>query len=77
MAIRKSSALLPSVFQTNKNEKFLNATVDQLISEPNLKRFNSFIGRKFAPNFKVGDGYIQEISNNRQNYQLTCSSFSQ
>ena len=43
MAIRKSSALLPSVFQTNKNAKFLNATVDQLISEPNLKRFNSFI----------------------------------
>jgi len=70
MALKKSSVLLPSVFQTNKNEKFLNATVDQLISEPNLKRFNSFIGRKFAPNFKVGDGYIQEISNNRQNYQL-------
>src|SRR6056300_238961 len=70
MAIRKSSVLLPSVFQTNKNEKFLNATVDQLISEPNLKRFNSFIGRKFAPNFTVGDGYIQEASVNRQNYQL-------
>ena len=70
MAIRKSSALLPSVFQTNKNAKFLNATVDQLISEPNLKRFNSFIGRKFAPNFTVGDGYIQEPDINRQNYQL-------
>lgn len=70
MAIRKSSALLPSVFKTLKNEKFLNATVDQLISEPNLKRFNSFIGRKFAANFTVGDGYIQEVDNNRQNYQL-------
>ena len=70
MAIRKSSALLPSVFKTNKNAKFLNATVDQLISEPNLKRFNSFVGRKFAPNFTVGDGYIQEPDINRQNYQL-------
>lgn len=70
MALRKSSALLPSVFQTNKNEKFLNATVDQLISEPNLKRFNGFIGRKFAPNFTVGDGYLQEASIDRQNYQL-------
>ena len=70
MAIRKSSALLPSVFKTNKNEKFLNATVDQLISEPNLQKFNSFIGRKFSPNFTVGDGYIQENDRNRQNYQL-------
>ena len=70
MALRKSSALLPSIFQTSKNEKFLNATMDQLISEPNLQRFNSFIGRKFAPNFTVGDGYIQELNNDRQNYQL-------
>ena len=70
MALKKSSVLLPSVFQTNRNEKFLNATVDQLISEPNLKRFNSFIGRKFAPNFTVGDGYIKEARVDRQNYQL-------
>ena len=70
MALRKSSVLLPDVFQTKKNTKFLNATVDQLISEPNLQRVNSFIGRKFAPNFTVGDGYINEINDDRQNYQL-------
>ena len=70
MALRKSSALLPSIFQTSKNSKFLNATMDQLISEPNLQRFSSFIGRKFAPNFTVGNGYITETSAERQNYQL-------
>ena len=70
MALRKSSVLLPDVFQTTKNNKFLNATVDQLISEPNLQRVNSFIGRKFAPNFTVGDGYVNEIDADRQNYQL-------
>ena len=70
MAIRKSSKLLPSLFQTDKNKKFLNATLDQLISEPNLQRVSSFIGRKFAPNFTVGDGYIQESTTDRQNYQL-------
>jgi len=68
MALRKSSVLLPDIFQTTKNNKFLNATVDQLISEPNLQRVNSFIGRKFAPNFSVGDGYINEIDADRQNY---------
>jgi len=70
MAIRKSNVLLPDVFKTNKNTKFLNATVDQLISEPNLERVNSFIGRKFSPNFTVGDSYVQEIDADRQNYQL-------
>ena len=70
MALRKSQVLLPDVFQTVKNNKFLNATVDQLISEPNLQRVNSFIGRKFAPNFTVGDSYVQEIDTDRQNYQL-------
>ena len=61
MALRKSQVLLPNVFQTTKNNKFLNATVDQLVSEPNLQRVNSFIGRKFAPNFTVGDSYVSEI----------------
>ena len=70
MALRKSSVLLPSVFQTTKNEKFLNATVDQLISEPVQQRINGFVGRKFAPNYTSGDSYISEIDNDRQNYQL-------
>ena len=70
MAIRKSSQLLPTIFQTDKNKKFLNATMDQLVSEPNLQRVSSFIGRKFAPNFSVGDGYVKEATTDRQNYQL-------
>ncbi len=70
MALRKSKVLLPDVFQTNKNNKFLNATVDQLISEPNLTKINSYIGRQQAASFQVGDSYVQEIDNDRQNYQL-------
>ena len=50
MAIRKSSQLLPSVFQTSKNEKFLNATIDQLISEKRQTTISSFVGRKHALN---------------------------
>ena len=70
MAIRKSSVLLPSVFQTTKNNKFLNATVDQLISEPVQQRINGFVGRKYAANYNIGDGYITEMNSDRQNYQL-------
>lgn len=73
MAVTKSIQFLPDVFQTDTNRKFLNATVDQLISEPKLKKVKGYIGRKLSPNYKSTDSYIEETSANRQNYQLEPS----
>jgi len=73
MAVNKSIQFLPEIFRTKTNEKFLHATVDQLISEPNLKKVNGYIGRKLAPSYKTTDSYIQEPSADRQNYQLESS----
>lgn len=73
MAIRKTSTLLPGVFQTNKNKKFLNATTDQLYSEPSKKRLSGFIGRRDALNRTAEDSYLTEIDVERQNYQLEPS----
>ena len=73
MAFRRSLDFLPSFFRTETNSKFLNATLDQLISEPELTRLDGFIGRKFAPSYKATDGYITEINDLRQNYQLEPS----
>lgn len=70
MAARKSINLLPSVFRTDVNDKFLSATLDQLISEPELKNLYGYIGRKFAPTYVDGDSYLTEASADRQNYQL-------
>ena len=70
MALKKTSQLLPEVFQTNKNNKFLNATLDQIISDDNKKKFSGFIGRKNSENFQATDNYITEPSNIRQDYQL-------
>ena len=70
MAYRKSLDFLPSVFQTNTNEKLLRATVDQLVSEPETKQLNGYIGRKFNPALTPGDSYIFEDFADRQNYQL-------
>ena len=70
MAVRKTRNFLPSVFQTDTNEKFLSATMDQLVSEPVLTNLYGYIGRKFAPTFKEGDSYIKEASPDRQDYQL-------
>lgn len=73
MAVIKSLQFLPEVFKTDTNKKFLNATVDQLISEPQLKKINGYIGRKLAPSYKNTDNYVNEIDSTRQNYQLEPS----
>ena len=70
MATTRTLDFLPSVFQTDTNRKFLSATLDQLVSEPDFTRLNGFIGRKFAPTYKSGDSYVTEVDSNRQNYQL-------
>jgi hypothetical protein len=70
MAAFKTHNFLPEVFRTDTNKKFLNATLDQLTSEPNFKKVSGYIGRKFAPTYKVGDGYVAEPTELRQHYQV-------
>ena len=70
MAAFKTLQFLPEIFRTDSNRKFLNATVDQLVSEPNLIKVNGYIGRKLAPSYKTSDSYITEPTKSRQDYQL-------
>ena len=70
MAIFKTLNFLPAVFQTETNQKFLNATMDQLVTEPNLIPINGYIGRKFAPGFTDISTYLREPSLDRADYQL-------
>ena len=70
MAIRKTVNLLPAQFQTDVNKKFLNATLDQLMSPGTLDVVNGFVGRRDVDNFKVSDSYITEQTADRKNYQL-------
>ena len=64
---------LPSVFQTETNKKFLNATLDQLTTDANLKPINGYIGRKSSPGFKNINEYLIEPSVERADYQLEPS----
>ena len=70
MAIRKTIGLLPEIFRTQKNEKFLNATLDQLVTPRSQEKLNAYVGRKFSPSFTKGDQYVNEPTDARQNYQL-------
>lgn len=73
MAAFKTLQFLPEIFRTDTNRKFLNATVDQLTSEPNLTKVTGYIGRKLAPSYKTSDSYITEPTKFRQDYQLEPS----
>ena len=73
MAAFKTLQFLPEIFRTDPNRKFLNATVDQLVSEPTLIKVNGYIGRKLAPSYKASDTYITEPTKSRQDYQLEPS----
>ena len=71
MAKRKSSKFLPQVFQTSSNNRFLNATLDQLIQEPALKKVYGYIGQQDQSSvFNKHDYYINENDAYAQFYQL-------
>jgi hypothetical protein len=73
MATTKTGNFLPAVFQSDANKKFLNATLDQLVTEPNLKPVNGYIGRKFGPGQKSIESFIKEPTADRADYQLEPS----
>jgi hypothetical protein len=62
---RKSINLLPTYFQTEKNNKFLSSTLDQLYKTPSLTRINGFVGSKLTPNYNSNsDVYISNSTIN-------------
>ena len=70
MALRRTVDLLPEIFRTDTNKKFLSATLDQLTQEPNLKRTKGFVGRRVGAGVNPLDNYVVEPSASRTNYQL-------
>ena len=67
---KRSSDFLPKYFRTPVNEKFLHSTVDQLISEGQTEKISAYYGRKNAKAYNAKDPYVNEISDDRQNYKL-------
>jgi hypothetical protein len=67
----KSINLLPEIFRTGKNSKFLASTIDQLIQPPDLERIDGYVGSKLTPTYiSTTDNYISESLSLRRNYQL-------
>ncbi len=63
---RTTTTLLPEVFQTERNKKFLNATLDQWTQKGELEKISGFVGSKKGPSFKATDTYFTETDSDRQ-----------
>jgi hypothetical protein len=70
LPIRKTSELLPEVFQTNTNDKFLGATLDALVQPGALEKLSGYIGRKYGKTFNSKDIYLDRSNTLRDSYQL-------
>lgn len=62
--------LLPEIFRTEPNRKFLSSTLDQLTRNPEFERVQGYIGRVSTPGYKRSDNYVDELTAERTNYQL-------
>ena len=73
MALINTLNFLPEVFRTDTNQRFLGATLDQLTTDAYNIPINGYIGRTFAPTYKLGDNYVSEPTKPRSTYQLEPS----
>lgn len=70
LPIRRSVELLPNIFQTTPNKKFLEAIVDPLIQPGSLEKLSGYVGRKYGKTYKPSDIYIDDQETLRSKYQL-------
>jgi hypothetical protein len=70
MAINRTIDFLPEYLRTIANQRFLNSTLDRVISDPTLRKFDGFVGRRYADGKQLEGNYINEPSGVREKYQL-------
>lgn len=70
MTARRTVDLLPEIFRTPTNQKFLAATLDQLTQEPEIQRTQGYVGRRIGPGVNPKDNYVREPDAVRADYQL-------
>ena len=65
--------LIPNFFKTDANKRFLQATIDQLVTPGAVKKVNGFVGRQYSKSTSGTDLFVEATDTIRQNYQLEPS----
>jgi len=70
LPIRRTVELLPSVFRTETNSKFLGAVLDPLVQPGVLEKVTGYIGRRYGKTYNSKDVYLDDDETLRSVYQL-------
>ena len=68
--IRRTVDLLPEVFKTEANSKFMAGVIDPLVQPGVLEKTVGYIGRRFGKTFNNKDIYLDTDQTLRSRYQL-------
>ena len=68
--VRKTKDLLPQVFQSEANTKFLEGALDPLVQPGVLDKKVGYVGRRYGKTFKSSDVYLDTDQTLRSRYQL-------
>ena len=70
LPIRSSADLLPKIFQTENNIKFLGGVVDPLIQPGVLEKTVGYVGKRYGKTYNSKDIYLDSDNTLRSRYQL-------
>jgi len=70
LPIRKTVELLPTVFRTDTNDKFMSAVVDPLVQPGILQKTVGYVGRRYGKTYLGNDVYLDDDNTLRSRYQL-------
>lgn len=70
LPIRRTVDLLPEIFKTDSNTKFLNAVVDPLVQPGTLDKTVGYIGKRYGKTYNSTDVYLDTDETLRSRYQL-------
>lgn len=68
--VRKVKDLLPQIFKTESNNKFLEGVVDPLVQPGLLEKTVGYVGRRYGKTYKSSDTYLDTDNTLRSRYQL-------
>jgi hypothetical protein len=70
LPVRKTAELLPRLFRTEANSKFMAGAVDPLVQPGVLEKTVGYIGRRFGKTYNTKDIYLDTDETLRSTYQL-------
>ena len=70
LPIRRTVDLLPEVFKTDANKKFMAGVVDTLVQPGVLEKTVGYIGRRYGKTYNSSDIYLDSDATLRSVYQL-------